>query len=117
MGKVKITQKVADWIEKSKEVNFTDVGTLHFILNTAHTNEIDISEDVSLIDLVTAISNGYEVIREFQVGDIVKGAETGNIFEVVDKDEVTNREVRYSSVNLIPHMYVLVCKVELREDK
>jgi len=74
MGKVKVNETVAGWIEKSIQIQGNDDNylILGLILNEIVDGDWDISnQNITLTQLASAVENGYEVIYEAKPGDVI----------------------------------------------
>lgn len=116
MSKVKVSEKVAKLIEGNRD-DF-NLDTVHNILCEFETDAEIEDLGITLTNLVRAVVEGYEVIREFKVGDIVEG---GHIYKVISG----NMFPTYGhGVNVmgIEHLrkhkehFKLLCKAENCED-
>jgi hypothetical protein len=116
MEKVKISQELANHIETIRDIRKTNLETLSFILHSAIENNLEVEKEISLVDIARAIEEGYEIIREFQVGDIVWGYIMNRVYVVhEEKDGDGYLPLYYVKSN--PKDFKLVCKAENREDK
>lgn len=81
MGKILVTQEVAEHIEKHKD---NDLGLWIYDAIGRTDNEFYKDNNITYTELVSAIENGYVV---FEVGDLVYNARHDEIYQISDNGE------------------------------